>query len=109
MGQVDYASFKEKLLGSQENGDSSGDYWLEHNYPHLYALFKDSGKSKQGKAGFSMSVCFIDHWWTVALNWREAGKVAFVNLSGLEHLFDDLERRLSNGQVQWRPCNYSGR
>ena len=104
--KVDYASLKEKLLDREKNGNSTGDFWMEKEFPHLYALFMDSGKNKAGKAGFGLSVTFQDHWWTVVLNWREAGQVAFINLSGLENMFAELERRLEQGKVEWRKSTW---
>jgi len=101
-----------RKVASAENSTSSTssvlDAGLLSQYSELWAfltaaVFEDGQKRRTGRLSLSCEQGLLG----LLLNDEETGQYAFLNGRNLTNLIEEVELRLADGSLSWRPSRFS--
>jgi len=104
--EKDFASIREKLLNKGTEPASSGEMIMSAQQPTLASMFQNNPRTKKDKPGFGVGVTFEDHIFVVCVSWAAEGKVAYFQLTEVQSLWDQVERRLADGSLDFRKSKW---
>lgn len=103
---MSYAEQRERRQKEDANVSKHDFGWEEEQLPMLHSGFLERCKGDDSKSAFFLSIFFANGEYRCRLQDRQADEKAFIRVTSLRGLFEQLEAALSADDVEWTPDKY---
>lgn len=90
------------LFKPKEEDQAAAQDWISARYPVLWELFQREPFGPKKAPDFGISIAWTGHNWRVRIGVKSRSAYAFTSISVLNELWDELETRLLERQIDWR-------